>query len=654
MESYDTHDKWRVAAKFFFGLNMSDNEIIKLTDFQQARLRTEMWLGSRDPHTQIVLEYSNGKPIAKETLWVPALFTAFREVLDNALDEVVAHGHGDKIDVTFDPESLIFSVEDNGRGIPITFDNTHKQYSATMALTETKAGRNFNDSRGATRGLNGVGASIVNFCSETFQADIHREGKHFSQSFSEGDGSKFSNLVIDEPIILPVGPKLKNFTGTKIEFKLSPKVFKHGTLPLRFIEARMFEIALCYPTLKVIFNGKRILNKGTVEKTLFPDIKPITIEIDEAGFASRFWLVPQFFSQETGLSEFNHSLVNAIPTFNGGIHIDTFRKSFFNGMLTSLERESKKRKLNPNRGDVADGMLLYNITEMDAPTFDSQSKTRLLNENVGAIIRKALDDPDFFKNVIRKNPEWIEQIYERCRERTQKKDDADALKLAKKNKRTKVEDLEDACGTDRTKCILFLAEGKSAVSGMVEARDPNVHGGLPLRGKVLNIFGATNKKILENEALAKVMTSIGLVPGQRVNRHLLRYGKIYITTDADEDGKNISALLVNFFYTLWPELFDPQKPPYVFLFDTPLIVAVKGKQRKYWYNDNYDDFDSDIYKGWEITRAKGLAALKNADWKWVLENPKATPIVDDGELAKALDLLFNPKLADSRKTWIGM
>lgn len=633
---------------------MSDNEIIKLTDFQQARLRTEMWLGSRDPHTQIVLEYSNGQPIAKETLWVPALFTAFREVLDNALDEVVAHGHGDKIDVTFDPETLIFSVEDNGRGIPITFDKTHKQYSATMALTETKAGRNFNDSRGATRGLNGVGASIVNFCSETFQADIHREGKHFSQSFGEGDGGKFSNLVIDEPIILPVSSKFKNYTGTKIEFKLSPKVFKHRTLPLRFIEARMFEIALCYPTLKVIFNGKRILNKGTVEKTLFPDTKPITIEIDEGGFTSRFWLVPQFFSQDTGLSEFNHSLVNAIPTFNGGIHIDTFRKSFFNGMLTALERESKKRKLNPNRGDVADGMLLYNITEMDAPTFDSQSKTRLLNENVGSIIRKALDDPDFFKNVIRKNPEWIEQIYERCRERTQKKDDADALKLAKKNKRTKVEDLEDACGTDRTKCILFLAEGKSAVSGMVEARDPNIHGGLPLRGKVLNIFGETNKKILENEALSKVMTSIGLVPGQRVNRHLLRYGKIYITTDADEDGKNISALLVNFFYTLWPELFDPQKPPYVFLFDTPLIVAVKGKQRKYWYNDNYYDFDSDTYKGWEITRAKGLAALKNADWKWVLENPKATPIIDDGELAKALDLLFNPKLADSRKSWIGM
>jgi DNA gyrase/topoisomerase IV subunit B len=415
----------------------------------------------------------------------------------------------------------------------------------------------------------------------------------------------------------------------------------------------MMEVALCYPELKVIYNGTKITTvKGEVEKTLFPGVKPITVEINQPGFRSRFWLVPSFF--KTALIEFNHSLVNAIPTFSGGIHIDTFRKGFFGGMLTALERESKKRKLIPNRSDLSDGMLLYNITEMDNPSFDSQSKTRLLNEEVGSIIRKALDDPEFFKNIIRKNPEWIEDVYEKCAERTQKKDTDEARKLAKRNLRTKVENLEDACGVDRTQCILFLGEGKSAVSGMVEARDPNIHGGLPLRGKVLNVFGKSHKIVLENEALAKIMMAVGLRPGERANRYQLRYGKIYITVDADEDGKNIAALLINFFYTLWPELFDPNKEPFVYLFDTPLIVAVKGKQRKYWYNDNYHDFDSDSYKGWEITRAKGLAALKRDDWRWVLANPKARGILDDGRLSKALDLLFNNELADKRKEWIGL
>lgn len=631
--------------------------IQKLSEFQHARIRTEMWLGSRDPHTQTVLEYENGKPVAKETTWVPALFTAFREVMDNAIDEVVTHKHGDKLMVTFDPKTLVITVEDNGRGIPIVFDEQHKQYQATMALTETKAGRNFEDNRGATRGLNGVGGSIVNFCSEYFQMDIHRDGKHFSQRFHEGDGSKTAQLVIDAPIILPVKPKFKGETGTSIKFKLSPKVFHDLRLPESFIRSRMVEVSLCYPELKVFYNGERIQPaKGGVEKTLFPNVKPITIEIKQTGFFSRFWLVPSFFDATASgsASEFNHSLVNAIPTFSGGIHIETFRKGFFGGMLTALERESKKRKLSPNRSDLADGMLLYNITEMDAPSFDSQSKTRLINEEVGSIIRKALDDPDFFKGVIRKNPEWIEQVYERCAARTQKKDLSDAAKLAKKNLRTKVEDLEDACGLDRSKCILFLGEGKSAISGMVEARDPNIHGGLPLRGKVLNVFGESPKDILGNEALAKIMTAIGLVPGQRVNRHQLRYGKVFITTDADEDGKNIAALLINFFYTLWPELFDADRTPFIYLFDTPLIIAVKGKTRKYWYNDNYQEFIYEDHKGWDVTRAKGLAALKRDDWRWVLANPKAREVMDDGNLQKALDLLFNPKLADSRKAWIGM
>lgn len=633
------------------------DQIRKLSEFQHARLRTEMWLGSRDPHSQTVLEYKDGQPQAVPTTWVPALFTAFREVLDNAIDEVVTHGHGDRIDVTFDPVTLTFSIKDNGRGIPIEFDKKHKQYLATMALTETKAGRNFSDDRGATRGLNGVGGSIVNFCSEFFQMDIYRDGKHFNQRFHEGDGSKGAELVIEDPFITPLTTKTKDMTGTEIKFKLSTKVFKNLKLPENFIRSRMFEVALCYPTLKVYYNGERIqIGKGGVEKTLFPTVKPITIDINEEGFTSKFWLVPQFFDggADDAVSEFNHSLVNAIPTFSGGIHIETFRRLFFGGMLSALEPMSKKRKLKPNRSDIADGILLYNITEMNAPSFDSQSKTRLINEEVGAIIKRALDDADFFKGVIRRNPEWIEDVYQRCAERTQKKDDSETAKLAKKNLRTKVKDLHDACGHDRSKCILFLGEGDSAISGIVEARNPDLHGGLPLTGKVLNVFGESNKTIIENVALAKIMTAIGLVPGQRVNRHSLRYGKVYITTDADEDGKNIAALLINFFFTLWPELFDPNKTPFIYLFDTPLIIAVKGKTRKYWYNDTYHEFENEAHKGWDVTRAKGLAALKEADWSWVLENPKARPIMDDGKLTKALDLLFNPKLSDRRKEWIGM
>lgn len=197
----------------------------------------------------------------------------------------------------------------------------------------------------------------------------------------------------------------------------------------------------------------------------------------------------------------------------------------------------------------------------------------------------------------------------------------------------------------------------SAVAGIAEARDAEIHGALPLRGKVTNVHPSKNVSMKDlltpGSALSKVMMAIGLVPGQRANRHQLRYGKINITTDADEDGKNISALMINFFYTFWPELFDPNNP-FIYVFDTPLIIAVKGKQRKYWYADDYETFNSDDFKGWEITRAKGLAALKREDWKYVLENPKLQPIIDDGNLKTALDLLFHNDMSEDRKNWLGI
>lgn len=617
-------------------------EWTKLTPYQQSRLRTEMWLGSRDKHEQTVLAYGKDGPEAVRACWVPAIFTAFREIFDNALDETAAHGNGNRVDVRYDPKTGMFSIEDNGRGVPIEWDETEQKYAATVLLSEAFAGRNFEEDRGETRGLNGVGAAMVNNCSAYFQVDVNRDGKHFNQRFVEGDQAP----KIEDPIILPTS---KAKTGTRIEFVPSKSVFPIRDLPVDFLRNRIYEAALCYPNLKIYFNGELIKVKS-VEKDLFPKHKPITFTIEKPGFRGDFWLVPEFFADGT---EHSHSMVNAIPMFNGGVHLDTFKRLFFSGMIDALASTSKRKKLTPNKSDISDGMLIFNLTRMNEPSFDGQAKMRLVNENVARIIASAMNDSDFFKGVIRRNPEWVARIYERCAERTLKKDNADMQKMARKNARSKIEDLEDASGLDRSKCILFLGEGKSAISGMVEARDARIHGGLPLRGKVLNVWEAKPKDILENETLAKIIGAVGLRPGERVNRHSLRYGKVYITTDADEDGKNIAALIVNFFYKMWPELFDPQKP-FIYVFDTPLIIAVKGKQRKYWFNDNYDEFDSEAHKGWEITRAKGLAALKKADWKHCLESPKLLPIVEDEGLRDALSLIFDKARADDRKEWIGM
>lgn len=208
---------------------------------------------------------------------------------------------------------------------------------------------------------------------------------------------------------------------------------------------------------------------------------------------------------------------------------------------------------------------------------------------------------------------------------------------------------------DETFCLSNgIISHNSAISGMGSARNPDYHGGLALRGKVLNVNGEAPKKILENKELADIMSCVGLMIGVKANRDNLRYGKIYIAHDMDPDGLNIGALLINFFYTFWPELFADKDNPFVYIFKTPFIIAEKGKTKKYWYSHDYHEFNPKDYSGWSITRAKGLSTLTEEDWTYSLDNPELYAVVDDGNMKETLDLIFNNKRADDRKEWIGL
>jgi DNA gyrase/topoisomerase IV subunit B len=425
------------------------DDIIKLTPYRHVRLRTEMYYGSRAPHYQTVINWTGNKLEPLEVTWTPAVYTFLREVIDNSLDEVIAHGYGDTIDITYNSKTFEFSVADNGRGIPIDWDENEKMHKATLVLSQIMAGRNF-DSRGESAGLNGIGASGVNFCSEYFNVIIQRDNKRFEQMFHEGT-EMFDELDIREPVITKGGNK----SGTYIKFKLSKTVFKNPKLPIEFVKARIFEIAASYPKIKFNFNGQLLKVKPTVEKTLFANNDVIIIDINNPNFKSKYYIVPNFANE----GEYVHTLVNRIPAFNGGQHIDTFKKLFYSGLLSSLERESKKRGLQPNKSDISEGLLIYNITTMLNPNFDSQSKTRLINDEVDVYIKDVLNNENTFKNIIKHNKEWIDSIYKRCSDRTQRKDEVEIAKLSRKLMRTKVPKLLDANGKDRTKCIIFICEG---------------------------------------------------------------------------------------------------------------------------------------------------------------------------------------------------
>lgn len=623
------------------------SQIKKLTPYNHVRLRVTMYYSSVVKEEIKVLSLENRDNIKIVTdEYVPAVFTCFREILDNSIDEIVSHGFGDTIKIGYNEKTHEFYVEDNGRGIPIEWDETHKMHGATLALSEIMAGRNF-ENREDSIGQNGIGASGVNYCSEYFNLRIRRDGQEFYQEFKED--LKNDKLYIGEPELIPYSGK---DTGTRIDFKLSKRVFKDLTLHEDFVKDRIIEIAAANPLVKFYFNDELIMTKNSFDKTLLSKLKHMnfTIQNKENRFKSVFYLMP-YFDEESG--EHDESLVNNIPTFKGGPQIDTFKRLFYSGLLNALTKESKKRKLTPNKSDMSSGMLLVNITNMLRSDFDSQSKSRLINGEASEEVKKFFDNEEIFKKIIKDNPQYIENIYKKCEERTKKKDASEINKLAKKVSKIKVASLMDATGKDRSKCILIVTEGQSASGGVVAVRNPDIHGIIPLRGKVLNVNGIPVKKVLENKILQDIMNATGLVIGQRANVDNMRYGQLWIATDEDQDGKNIRSLMVNFFYTFWPELFQNKEVPFIKIFMTPFIIAQKNKDRKYWYSYNYDDFLPETYKGWNITRAKGLGTLVESDWRYSLDNPVTKDIIDDGGLKEALELIFGPD-ADMRKDWMGI
>lgn len=188
-----------------------------------------------------------------------------------------------------------------------------------------------------------------------------------------------------------------------------------------------------------------------------------------------------------------------------------------------------------------------------------------------------------------------------------------------------------------------LISHNSAISMLVSVRDSKLHGGYPLRGKVMNVRGMKPVDILKNKEIFELLSVIGLEFGKEPTD--LNYGKICIMSDADTDGDSIFCLLMNLFSN-WPELFDQGR---IFRVLTPLYVCTKGKSIKMFYNKTeFDAFDS---KGWDVSYTKGLGTMAKEMYKECIMNPVLLRIsAEDVDYAK-LEMAFGDS-ADKRKEWM--
>lgn len=614
----------------------SAEDIKILSDREHVRLRTQIYLGNTKKTSYQVPLFLKDKFQVKEIEFIPAVYKAVGEIIDNSIDEFANTTFAGKVlSIEANPVLGTYSITDNGRGVPIDMHSSGK-YTPEVAFGSLRSGRNFGEGKETgVIGQNGVGSACTNYCSVEFALDIHRDGKRYRQTFS--DGAK----EISKPSIRAGSDK----TGTSVSFQLDSQVFDDPTLPDDLMHNRAIEIALTNPGVAVEYNDHKYKFKKGFEE-IIKDLSKDYFKFEQNGI--EYFVI---FDINKNVDEQIFSWVNSSLLFDGGLCNTQFLNAFYDRVMTHLAKDAKKAKCDITKNDVRQNLLVIGNLKLQDPQYDAQSKTRLTGPNLRAELGKMIDDnwPSF----TRKNKEWLQTVFERAMIRHHVEADKEAIKDHRKNLKKKISGMIDATSKNRFECTLLITEGDSAKSKITEVRDPKTIAALPLTGKVNNVYGTTAAQLLNMGKITDMLSAIGLIPGHKALRSELNYGKVIISTDADYDGSDIFTLLTNLFYSFWPELFSKEYDPFFYRMVAPNVVASKSGKRVHFTTRSDFEKVKDKYKGWSIEYMKGLGSMDKDDWKLVMAGLQqySIPIIDDGNITTTLELLFGND-AEARKNWL--
>lgn len=609
----------------------------KLTDIEHVLHRPGTYVGNTKPHKSTVFipeSLTDYSMEYKEVSFIPAFVKMFDEVITNCVDESKRPGSSLNT-VKVNIEDNIITVSDNG-GIPVVVHEEYQQYIPEIIFFELRSGSNYDDDeerRGA--GTNGLGSKLTNIFSKYFSVTTCDGTNKFHQEATK-------NLHEKSPVKISKGSK----NGTTITYLPDYEYFKMtdasgnpglDEVHLKLIYKRVLDVAGCNSNLRVYFNNVKIDIKDFQEysKIYCPDV---IFDKDND------WDIGIGYSEEG----FRHSsFVNSVYTYKGGNHVELVSMNIINKVREFI---NKKYKTDIKPSDIKNHIFLFVNSSVVNPAFDSQTKEFLITEVKdfnGKGERYSYTPTQTFLNKVFKS-EIVESISDWLDKKAKADENKELRKLNSALKSKNVEGLIDATGTDRKKCILGLFEGMSALNGVRKFRNAQTFAAFPLGGKFINVSEMTPKKVIENEEAQKIMAAVGLKMGEEPDWENLNYGEIHFYVDADTDGTSIAALLINFFYKFWPQLFEKGM---MYLVLTPIVVSTKGKEIKHWYSEeDFEDFvNSGDSKGWNSLYKKGLSALDDYSYKEMLDNPRKVKYSPDDLTAETLEIWFGKKDNSSRK-----
>lgn len=616
----------------------TSKDIQVLSDFEHVRLRTNVYLGNMNPTTYEVPVLTSDKFELQNVEFIPSVLKCLIEIIDNSSDELLKFNPKNKtIVVESDPLKGTYTVSDNGRGVPIDIHETGK-HTPEVVFGSLRSGRNFNDAEKdvGQRGTNGVGSSCVMACSTDFDVTIYRDNKRYIQKFKNG-GSDVSKPKITE---------CNKPSGTQVSFTLDPTIFKTISLPEVVAKNTVIDYALTNPGLTVEYNGTKYKFKKGLQDlvdTISKNGSYFKFDVKDETMVGEIFVI---FDGYESIDEKMLTWINSCYLYDGGLCNTQIFNALVDGVTDSLKSAAKKAQCEVTKNDVRQNLIIVSSFKIKNPEYDAQSKTRYTGPSLRNQIQTAFAEQ--WASFNRKSKDWYATIIERAVARHSIDSNKNAEKAIKKQSASKIEGLRDATGKRRSLCRLFVTEGLSAAGQITEVRDPEIDGIFTLTGKVNNVYGSTVAELMKMGKLVDLIAAIGLVPGKKADRSLLRFGQVVISTDADFDGDDINTLLVNVFYQFWPELFD-EKNPFVYRLIAPSLVLSRGDKRIHL---NKEEVPTQ-YKTWDREYMKGLGSMIKQDWVQLLTNSNESivAIVDDGKMKDTLELLFGDDTG-ARKLWL--